>query len=385
MTFSSILASALTLPLAYAPVLTPPLPLAVSVSAEDPDDPRYIVPAGEQYTGVVLLEIGEDEVCTGTLLPSDRHILTAAHCFEKHTEGSERYTRNPDPEEVSVVFFLPEEDVAMDVARIIMHPDWRNDEGSNADLAVLELVESAPEEADHYQLYRDRNEVGQVFTRVGFGTRGTGERGEDEDDEEAIMRQGKNRYEALGEIFNETEEAETRPGSQLVYDFDSGRAENDALGAEFDKSDLGLGWQEIGSSGGDSGGPAFIKGKIAGVSSTGMSSEVDGVDVTDENDTSFGEFFFDTRVSFFADDIDRAMAEGAESRASESEDSEVSGTSIRDVIVTGEEAAQRPSQESFAQSEQESAEQSPGKGSWQPGLMLVLVAIAGGFWLSSRR
>ncbi len=354
MIFSSILASVLALPLADAPVLTPPLQLAVSVSAEDADDPRYIVPAGEQYTGVVLLEIEDDEVCTGTLLPSDRHILTAAHCFERNAEGSDRPTRNPDPDQVTVVFFLPGEEIALDVSRVIMHPDWRNDEGSNADLAILELVESAPEEAEHYQLYRDRNEVGQVFTRVGFGTRGTGEWGEDEDDEESIMRQGKNRYEALGEIFNAAGEAETRPGSQLVYDFDSGRAENDALGVEFGQSDLGLGWREIGSSGGDSGGPAFINGKIAGVSSTGMSSEVDGVDVTGENDTSFGEFFFDTRVSFFASYIDGVMAEG-------------------------------PEEQSERESEWESAEQSEGEGAWQPGLMVVFVAIAGGFWLGRRR
>ncbi len=280
--------------------------LAISVPVNNPDDERYVVPEGQEYTGVVLLEM-EDDICTGSLV-SDRHILSAAHCFETNSEGSERVTRNPNPHQVTVLFSLPDEYVEMDVARIIMHPGWRNDEGYNNDLAILELVESAPEEAERYALYRDNNEMGRVFTRVGFGIRATGAKGEDDDEEESILRFGQNRYEAFGDIFNEAGyEAVNEPGTQLVYDFDSGKPANDALGIEFGERDLGLGRKEIGSSSGDSGGPAFINGRLAGISSTGMEPGTEGIDVTDENDTSFGEYFFDTRVSAFADYIDQVI------------------------------------------------------------------------------
>ncbi len=76
--------------------------------------------------------------------------------------------------------------------------------------------------------------------------------------------------------------------------------EHDALGVEFGIRGLGLGEREVGSSHGDSGGPSSIDGKIAGIVSSGWSPSVPGVDVTDENDTSFGEIFTDTRVSAYA-------------------------------------------------------------------------------------
>jgi hypothetical protein len=89
---------------------------------------------------------------------------------------------------------------------------------------------------------------------------------------------------------------------QLVYDFDSGVAANDAS-AKYGEADLGLGDIEAISAPGDSGGPTFIDGLIAGITSYGFEH-----DSTDSNndpfDVSFGAVAVDTRVASFAKWID---------------------------------------------------------------------------------
>jgi len=287
-------------------------PVAISVPVDDPNDPSYWVTAGD-YSGVVELDLSGGDVCTGSLLTSGRHILTAAHCFERVSQTGQP-TLNPNPNRVTAIFHLAADKVEVSVKAIFVHPDWQNLEGSNADLAIALLTEPAPDQAQRYDLYRGSDEIGKVFTRVGVGTRANGRAGEVDlaaDDPSPVMRFGQNKYEALGERFNESDtepENYVEPGQQLVYDFDSGKASNDAFGAEFNLLDRGLGKREIGASGGDSGGPAFIEGKVAGISSTGLSPDAAGIDVTFPNDTSFGEYFFDTRVSAFTGYIDQVVA-----------------------------------------------------------------------------
>ena len=248
--------------------------LAVSVPVENANDARYRAMAGE-FSGVVELDLG-DGVCTGALLTSGEHVLTAAHCFEAE-EYTGTPTYEPAADKVRVIFHLAEGSQVIAAQTIHIHPNWKNLDGSNADLAIIKLANPAPQTAERYELYRGSAEVGQVFTRVGFGTRSNGTQGEvspEKDDAVPIMRFGQNRYDALGEIFNEADtppESYVEPGEQLAYDFDDGTPEHDAFGVEFALPDLGLGDQEIGASTGDSGGPAFIDGQIAGVASTGLS------------------------------------------------------------------------------------------------------------------
>ena len=107
-----------------------------------------------------------------------------------------------------------------------------------------------------------------------------------------------------------------------MWDLDNGLAANDAFGS-VGLPDLGLGMNEVNIAPGDSGGPTFLAGKIAGVHSFGAAfTDASGnllcpPDVeTPANllgaagcklDSSFGEFGGDIRVSSFQAFIDAAL------------------------------------------------------------------------------
>ncbi len=83
----------------------------------------------------------------------------------------------------------------------------------------------------------------------------------------------------------------------LVYDFDSGFVQHNVFTGSDGEPDLGFGVDEVVSASGDSGGPVFIHGAIAGVTARG-----ERVPQTDSNsvlDSSWGELGLDTRVSSF--------------------------------------------------------------------------------------
>ncbi|NEQ36121.1 MAG: hypothetical protein F6K40_07415 [Okeania sp. SIO3I5] len=193
------------------------------------------------------------------------------------------------------------------MAEIFIHPEWTADEDLNNDIAIIKLFNKAPD-VESYEIYRDTDEVEQTFTRVGYGLPGTGITGEIEEpvEDPAVKRFGQNVYDALGDIFRELPENKTNilEGTQLAFDFDSGEPENDAFGQEYGLEQLGVN-REVNSSPGDSGGPAFIDGKIAGITSYGVSPETEGIDVDDiDSNSSFGEYSFDTRVSAYTSFVD---------------------------------------------------------------------------------
>jgi hypothetical protein len=95
------------------------------------------------------------------------------------------------------------------------------------------------------------------------------------------------------------------PGvSILVADFDSGLPENNSIKLFGFESDLGFGADEVGVAGGDSGGPMFIGGAIAGVNlATAQPPPPFTGDVNNELDASWGEAGFFMRVSSYRDFI----------------------------------------------------------------------------------
>jgi hypothetical protein len=163
-----------------------------------------------------------------------------------------------------------------------------------------------------YGIYRSTDEVGKVAIHVGYGRSGTGLTGDTI--ASGTERFGLNRYDttaqSLGFGSNRT--------AQLIYDFDDGTAAHDALGWYLGASmaNVGLGDNEVMAAAGDSGGPAFIDGLVAGVTSYGMrlikfvggrftSSDIDRV-----INSSFGELGGDARVSYYAGWIDSIIGSG---------------------------------------------------------------------------
>ena len=220
-------------------------------------DSRYRTYPGDGYDGVVRVSYG-GYYGTGTLLFDGRAILTAAHLFEGRTGSA------------SVTFETSSGTQTVSATKILQHPGYDTD--SNNDLAIVWLPNSAPLTANRYGIYRDSDEIGQAFTLSGYGRTGTGSAGATSSDTASPIRlKAANQFDAdgatlkshLGSGMTWTPQA----GTQLIADFDNGSSTNDALGQLIYRSDLGQGLNEGMIAQGDSGGPAFIQNKIAGVAS----------------------------------------------------------------------------------------------------------------------
>jgi hypothetical protein len=187
-------------------------------------------------------------------------------------------------------------------ARIM--PGWGD---SLAHLAVVELDQTAPAGVPRYPLYGARDEVGKPVVLVGYGIMGHGSTGAIESAH--MKRAGLNRFEALGEDIDlrhiGTDER-LLPGVIIVTDFDSGLDANNTLWLDQGiTSDLGFGADEAFGALGDSGGPVFIDGAIAGVMAW-ASGFATGDATADSFDSSWGELSFDTCVSNFQEFITTA-------------------------------------------------------------------------------
>lgn len=270
----------------------------VTVDAFD----NHAVPTGIGYDGVAELEIIDNQNdffrATATLLPTGRHLLTAAHVV---TDSNAQFNVNS----LVAYFDLPGQTYTAAISQIFIHPEYDGVLEHGADIAILELTETVPTAANRFDIYRGSDEVGKVVEIIGYGSRGTGATGNIYDGGVPKLI-GFNRFESLGEFTEGVvfPPNSVRDGTMLVYDFDSGLPQNDAFGVEFGLQDLGLGSElEAMSALGDSGGPVLIDGKIAGVTSFGVGAFTLPDNLAGTN-SSFGEYAFDTRVSVYASWID---------------------------------------------------------------------------------
>jgi len=195
-------------------------------------------PDYSKHAGVVSLIMhyaAGDFICSGSLMPDRRSILTAAHCVSEGTDERPLTTTawfygGPDGDTI-----VPLDGLPVAVTDYFVHPLYTGEVIDQNDIAVLRLATDAPAFANDYELYVDPDLAGDGFNAAGYGRRsdtggtvganlGTGR-----------LRQGDNIYDFyLGDPYFGTgwELILGEPFSQFEYsilsDFDNGLAANDA-------------------------------------------------------------------------------------------------------------------------------------------------------------
>ncbi|NYS62407.1 Calx-beta domain-containing protein [Vreelandella salicampi] len=263
------------------------------------DPERYRVMPGEGYDGVVQVSAG-GFYGSGVLLNGGRAVLTSAHVLE----GADTVTVRMD---------TPAGRINVPASQYALHPLFDADNG-NGDLALVWLGEPAPASAERSTLYRYDDDVGSDITLVGYGLPGDGLTGYVESGSVAPTKHlAENRFDTTGDALKEALGGgiawDPLPGSQLIIDFDDGSSENDALGVLMGLRDTGRGGAEGLIAPGDSGGPAFIDGDVAGVATytASLSRNGQSPDINDVQDSSFGEIASFQRVSYYQQWIDRSL------------------------------------------------------------------------------
>jgi len=252
--------------------------------------------------------------CTGSRIGAQK-VLTAAHCLETELDGDPDFENalvdfpvgvNQDGEAVFERHFVSL------IREGAQHPGFNGNLLEGNDVAVLDLATTPSETVTTHDIFRAGTARGSEFDIVGFGQSGTGDSGATPPS--GAQRFGTNRFSQF--FFNFGGD----PNSVLWFDFDNGNPANDAFGRLGDLlgipglDGLGTGPLEVNSGPGDSGGPSFVDGKIAAVTSFGLTSnaitvggESVGADVDNSTNSSFGEFSGNARIATAQEFIDRRV------------------------------------------------------------------------------
>ncbi len=213
--------------------------------------------------------------CSGSLLSTGMHFLTAAHCVLGATGNA------------TVNFSNGVSTFSYTSTAMTANPGFNaSDFFGGSDLAIITLGQVVDASINRYSLYSNTGELTQTATIVGYGLQGTGTTGGD-GGTFGTRRQGQNVIDVI------------LGGNILYYDFDNG------LSAQNSSGGLGLGLNEVSIYKGDSGGPSFIGSQIAGIHSfisctSGPGSTcLSPPDIDTLLNGTFGERFGDTRVSSY--------------------------------------------------------------------------------------
>lgn len=310
---------------------------AMIITSGDPADPKFANAGANLRNGVGSIFVEFNGIPAGGFLCTasaigDRHILTAAHCVREAGDTVKR-----------IRFILSAglaEPMIVEGSGFTVHP-WYDlfspfyGAFAHGDIAVIELAEPLPADIERYALYRTTDEFGQETRHYGHGRSGKGNKGATGEADFFYARTGLNMYEQtldplIGDGIND----------QLLYDFDSGGRKHNAMEWWFTSSFAchaenpnnppqaqdgqcttfkdgsypdfkGFSKLEVGIASGDSGGPGFIDGKIAGVHSFGFTHFCEGVtngtDFTCGLDSSYGEMSGDTSVAFHQEFVDLSV------------------------------------------------------------------------------
>ena len=297
----------------------------VSAAGDIVNDPRYQTPVSPAYNGVGSIHIQTTAglfICTGSLLADGKTVLTAGHCVS-HLPGA--------VQSISVDFY-PVNSTAVNLVASSWqaNPLYSGQVIDENDVGVIHLAAEAPANISRYALATS-SAVNQNFEFVGYGQKGSFGNGVTIGAGFSLSnrRQGANLFDTqLGDDrWNcPAGSPDCVPGTNfwadplaatshvLLADFDNGTTgfnSNDGMcwigqftqDVQFGTSECnaGLGLDEAISGGGDSGGPGFAFGKIASVTSFGLTfgPPVDpGHSTTTYLNSSFGEFAGFTDVAF---------------------------------------------------------------------------------------
>lgn len=277
------------------------MPQIVGAIDSSPPGTQFDAPWGAGYDGVVellLTKSGSTSLCSGALIAGGWSVLTAGHCV---TDTAGRMVTS----RVQVVFYNdPSGSTTYDSVTtpmtVLAHPGWTGDLFLGNDLALINLSAAAPAGTQWYGLYSDTDEIGKPFNVAGFGRTGSGATGDS--GSSGDRRQGWNIWD--GTLADMALQGVPANPSILVSDFDDGTEEHDGWGYYFGiRNFLTDGSLEAFTARGDSGGPSFIDGQIAGITSFGMRITDDGhsTDIDAFLNSTFGEFNGMTRVSAYDD------------------------------------------------------------------------------------
>jgi hypothetical protein len=173
---------------------------------------------------------------------------------------------------------------------------------------VLTLQREASAVIPRYAPHSGTGEVGRVVELIGVGVSGEGATGFTIED--GARRGGFNRLDSTFIGTLDRFAGWTAGENSLLIDFDDGLAAHDAL-AIFGVIDRGTGLNEVFPFTGDSGGPAFLDGSIAAISSFRtrvFRSDGSTPDIDDVRNGSFGELSGLTRISQFDEWIQATIA-----------------------------------------------------------------------------
>jgi hypothetical protein len=268
------------------------------VTASSYTDLRYRTNPGEGFDGVVRISYG-GFYATGALLYNGRAVITAAHLFDGR-QGT-----------AAVAFETTSGLQSISASAIMKHPAY--DGGSNNDLAIVWLSQPAPVKANRYDIYRQQDEIGQTFKLAGYGMMGVGDTGAAVENYSSLRLMASNSFDVEGSILKYLLGSamgwSPAIGTQLIADFDNGSSANDALGRLIFRNELGKGLNEGFLGAGDSGGGAFLDGKIAGVASYTANLNYGYVapDIDARSNSSFGEIAAWQRVSAYQKWIDQSL------------------------------------------------------------------------------
>lgn len=354
-----------TVPAGVNPNLTPPPSSGSPTGYNDPtlgfNNTRYWA-KDAQYSGVTRLIMTYQTrnlttgvtgtaafLCSGALINSGQSVLTAAHCVNNYVASGVQYTLQTAQVQLGQNFggnttaepgagapsvnqaFNFVQNVGPDGVKV--NPDYSGSVIDQRDIAVINLVTRAPSIYQSYDLYTT-SAIGQQYNVTGWGGRGNGDLGTvnagGSTGSGARIRQGRNTFDISfasdkwSADFKDYIADGRAPQDVYLGDFDNGLAANDALcrltfatlggspiwlGTDAERPcDTGLGINEVLTAGGDSGGPSFIAGRIAGITSFGISFGTGFFgDIRAGLNSSFGEINGMTRVDINVDFINAAV------------------------------------------------------------------------------